>query len=124
MAVFKQPMQQRELYPPEIIRAIQDDLRLLELKTKEFESLITNKAEAEMVYSVELGKQILLNKSEHPATLLIKIVSGMHSVSKLKFKLDVADGVMKACNESIRNLRTSIDAGRSILSQKKEEMKG
>jgi len=124
MAVFKQPMQQRELYPPEIIRAIQDDLRLLELKTKEFESLITNKAEAEMVYSVELGKQILLNKSEHPATLLIKIVSGMHRVSQLKFKLDVADGVMRACNESIRNLRTSIDAGRSILSQKKEEMKG
>ena len=124
MAVFKQPMQQRELYPPEIIRAIQDDLRLLELKTKEFESLITNKAEAEMVYSVELGKQILLNKSEHPATLLIKIVSGMNRVSQLKFKLDVADGVMRACNESIRNLRTSIDAGSSILSQKKEEMKG
>ena len=124
MAVFKQPMQQRELYPPEIVRAIQKDLGLLELKTKEFESLITKKAEAEMAYSVELGRQIILNKSEHPATLLIKIISGMHSVASLKFKLDVADGVMKACNESIRNLRTSIDAGRSILSQKKEEMKG
>jgi len=124
MAVFKQPMQQNELYPPQIVRAIQDDLILLEHKTKEFEQLITKKAEAEMSYSVELGKQILLNKSEHPATLLIKIISGMHSVASLKFKLDVADGVMKACNESIRNLRTSIDAGRSILSQKKEEMKG
>ena len=124
MAVFRQPMQQNELYPAQIVRAIQDDLILLEHKTKEFESLITKKAEAEMVYNVEFGKQLLLNKSEHPATLLIKIVSGMHSVAQLKFKLDVADGVMKACNESIRNLRTSIDAGRSILSQKKEEMKG
>ena len=123
MAVFRQPMQQNELYPAQIVRAIQDDLILLEHKTKEFESLITKKAEAEMVYNVEFGKQLLLNKSDHPATLLIKIVSGMHSVAQLKFKLDVADGVMKACNESIRNLRTSIDAGRSILSQKKEEMK-
>ena len=124
MAVFRQPMQQNELYPAQIVRAIQDDLILLEHKTKEFESLITKKAEAEMSYNVEFGKQLLLNKSEHPATLLIKIVSGMHSVAQLKFKLDVADGVMKACNESIRNLRTSIDAGRSILSQKKAEMQG
>ena len=117
-------MQQQELYPPQIIKAIRDDLGLLAFKTKEFEGFVVKKAEAEKEYSIELAKQILRNKSEHPATLLLKIVGGMREVAQLKFKLDVADGVMRACNESIRNLRTSVDAGRSILSQKKEEMKG
>ena len=116
--------QKPELYPPEIIKAIQDDLRLLEHKTEEFLDLVTKKAEAEGHYKIELTKQILLQKSDHPATLLTKIVEGTPSVVKLKYKLDVADGVMRACNESIKNIRASIDAGRSILSQKKEEMRG
>ena len=115
---------QPELYPPQIIKAIQDDLILLERKTQEYLELVTKKAEAEGNYKIEFSRQLLLQKSEHPATLLTKIVEGTPSVVKLKYKWDVADGVMKACNESIKNIRSSIDAGRSILSQKKEEMKG
>ena len=113
-----------ELYPPQIIKAIQDDLRLLEHKTEEYLELVTKKAEAEGAYKIEVAKQVLLQKSDHPTTLLIKIVEGTKSVARLKYKLDVADGVMKACNESIKNIRASIDAGRSILSQKKQEMMG
>ena len=115
---------QTEVFPPQIIKSIQDDLILLESKTKEFESFVSKKAQAEAEYKIELAKQILLKKSEHPATLLIKIVEGEKTVQRLRFKADVADGIMRACLESIRNIRMSIDAGRSILSQKKEEMRG
>ena len=116
---------QSELYAPQIIKAIREDLILLAFKTREYEKLISAKAEADRDYKIEVRKQILLAKSDGQSiTLIPKLVEGKTSVANLKFKADVADGVMKACNESIKNLRASVDAGRSILSQKKEEMKG
>ena len=108
--------------PTSLLRGIQKKNLMLTQKNDEYLSLMEKRAQAERDYKIVFAKTVLLLKSEHPATLLIKIVDGDSTVADLKFKLDVADAVVRACRESMDDIRTAIDSYRSALTWKREEL--
>ena len=109
--------------PAELIQIVESLCRKLTMKNDEYSVLADARAEAEMLYKIEVRKQILEHKSDgHPATLILKLVEGTKLVAELKFKMDVAEALVKANVESCRSTVNQIDAARSILSWLKQEM--
>ena len=85
--------------------------------------LVKKRAEAERVYLVAVAQKTLLFKKDGmAATLIDKLVKGDVMVSELKWEYDVADGVEKACLNSIKDIRSAIETYRSLLSWLKAEM--
>lgn len=109
--------------PAQYIQIIETLCRTLTAKNEEYPSLADARAEAEQDYKIEVRKQVLAHKSDgHPATLIPKLVDGKKSVAELKFKMDVAEALVKANVESCRSTVNQIDAARSILSWLKQEL--
>ncbi len=95
---------------------------LLEEKTEEFITLTKERAENERNYSKELAKEMLQLKLDGQSITLIKdLTKGNPMVADLKFKLDVSEGVMRACSKSIANISLAIESYRSILTWKRAE---
>ena len=96
---------------------------LLSAKNQELLELSETKAQAERAYNIAVATEVLRLKSEgYPATLIGTLVKGSATVAELKYKYDIADGVLRACQESLRDIRTAIDCYRSMLSWMKEEL--
>jgi len=108
--------------PDELMRGMSKKNLLLQEKNDELLKLSEKKAQAERSYNVEVAKTTLRLKPDNPATLVPTLVKGDDTVSGLKYDLDVADGVYRACLESLRDVRTAIDSYRSMLSFEKEEL--
>lgn len=109
--------------PQQIIDEINNKSRLLDQKNDEYGTLIERSAQAERDFNIAYAQKILSLKTDgEPATLIPKLALGDKVVSELKFKMDVSVGVMKACLESIKDLRTRIDWGRSQLAWLREEL--
>jgi hypothetical protein len=105
------------------MQGMSDDKRLLSSKNAEYLRLIEQRAEAERVYNIAVAEKTLYMKSEgHPVSILRDIVRGDKFVAGLKKNLDIADGITKACHESMKDVRASIDSARSYLSWLKAEM--
>ena len=108
--------------PAKLIHVIETLCRNLSIKNDEFTNLADTRAEAEKEYKMSVRKQILLHKEEgYAATLIPKLVEGHKQVAELKFKMDVAEALVKANIESCRSLVNQIDAARSLLSWLKSE---
>ena len=109
--------------PSELVNIVESLCRTLTQRNDEYPALADARAEAEMNYKIEVRKQILSHKSDgHPATLIPKLVEGHKLVAELKFKMDVAEALVKANVESCRSTVNQIDAARSMLSWLKQEL--
>lgn len=109
--------------PNEIIKGMQNKNLLLTQKNDEYLELSKKRAAAEKDYSIALAKTMLRLKLEGSSIGMIdKTSKGDQVVADLKYKLDVAEGVMKACKESMDNIRLAIDTYRSILTWQREEL--
>ena len=109
--------------PQEIINGMSKKNLLLQVKNEELLILSEKKAQAERAYSIAMASQILFYKElGHPVTLIPSLCKGNKVVADLKYGLDVAEGVLRACQESMRDIRSAIDTYRSILSWMKEEL--
>jgi len=95
---------------------------LLQEKTEEYLKLTEKRADAERNYHIAAAKLILVLKDAgNSITLIRDLVKGDVKVAGLKYELDVAEGISRACTESMKDIRTAIDSYRSILSWKKAE---
>ena len=96
--------------------------RLLTSKNDEYIQLTEKHADAKRDYGVSLAKRIIgLKFDKHPATLILQLAKGDSAVAELRYKRDVAKGVMDACRESIKDIRSAIDSYRSLLTWEREE---
>ena len=109
--------------PPEIMNGLKSKNRLLTAKNDDYIELAEKKAQAERDYNVEVRKQTMTYRSAgEPVTVIPTLVKGAEAVAKLKFDLDVATAVERACLESIKDIRSQIDTYRSLLSWLKAEL--
>ena len=109
--------------PAEIMNGLAAKNRLLTAKNDEYIELAEKKAQAEREHSVEVRIKTMKFRSDgDPVTLVPTLVKGDGTVAKLKFDLDVAAAVERACLESIKDLRSQIDTYRSLLSWLKAEL--
>ena len=109
--------------PPEIMNGLKAKNRLLTAKNDDYIELAEKKAQAERDYNVEVRKQTMTYRSAgEPVTVIPTLVKGDDTVAKLKFDLDVATAVERACLESIKDIRSQIDTYRSLLSWLKAEL--
>jgi len=109
--------------PAEIINGLAAKNRLLTAKNDEYIELAEKKAQAERDYNIEVRTKTLMCRSDgDPVTVISTLVKGDQVVAKLKFDLDVATAVERACLESIKDLRSQIDTYRSLLSWLKAEL--
>lgn len=111
--------------PQELITGVQEKNRLLSLKNDEYAILIEERASSERAYNIAVAEKTIALKIEGNSIGLIdKLVRGDKTIAQLKYQLDVAEGVEKACLQAIKNLRSAIDTYRSLLSWLKAEMTG
>jgi hypothetical protein len=109
--------------PTKYLKGLDQKNRELSMKNSEFQELNEKRAKAEYAHSVALARKILELKAEgQAATLIPKLAAGDKVVAQLKMEMDVADGVCRACRESMRNLHGMIDSYRTTLSWLKAEM--
>ena len=109
--------------PQQLIDGLMEKNRQLSMKNDELPSLVDALSGAEREYNLAVARKIIELKSDgQPATLILKLAAGDNGVADAKFKLDVADGVLKAHYARIKELMTAIDTYRSLLSWQREEM--
>lgn len=109
--------------PDEIMRGMSQKNLLLQSKNVELLELSEKRAQAERDYNVTVAVETLNLKTEgHQVTLIPTLCKGNKNVSDLKYSFDVADGVYKACLESIKDIRSALDTYRSLLSWMKAEL--
>ena len=108
--------------PDNIMNGMQEKNRLLTAKTDEYIILSERAAQANRDYNTALAKKMLeLRIDSQPTTLIPVLAKGDKAVSELKYQLDVAEGIVNACRESIKDIRSAIDSYRSILTWKRAE---
>ena len=108
--------------PAELIDVIERLCRNLTIKNDEYGNLANTRSEAEKDYKISVREQILRHKTDgQSVTLIPKLVEGHPVVAELKFKMDVAEAIVKANVQSCKSIVNQIDAARSMLSWLKEE---
>jgi hypothetical protein len=111
------------LTPAEIIAGLESKNRALTAKNDEYPGLVEKRAEAERAYNIAAAEKTMRLKMDgDPIGLISFKVAGDAFVSELKLKYEIAKGVEKANQTSIRILTSQIDTYRSLLSWLKAEM--
>jgi len=108
--------------PDQILQSMADKVRWLGKKNQEYRQLAEDRAEAERNHSILVAEKLLRLKGEHAATILKDIVKGDKGVADARFKLDIAEALVKACQQSMRSLAAGIDVDRSELAWLKAEL--
>jgi len=109
--------------PQNIIDGLSQKNRLLTQKNDEYVALVETRAQAERAYNISVATKTVELKAEGcSVTLIDKMVKGDRVVAELKYKLDVSEGVCKACLLAIKALTSQIDTYRSLLSWNKAEL--
>jgi len=93
---------------------------LLNEKNTEYSRLVETRAQAKRAWKMAYVKK-MLELTDIPVTVRKSHVEGDREVSKLEMKYEVSLGIERACLESMKDLRSQIDAYRSFLSWKKAE---
>ena len=108
--------------PRKLMDGMSNKNLLLSQKNAEYKKLSEKKAENEREHSIAVKVETLALKTSGMAvTLIPTIVKGTERVANLKYDLDVSDAVLRACLESLRDVRGAIDSYRSMLSWLKAE---
>ena len=96
---------------------------MLTQKNEEYLSLVESRAQAERGYNISVAtKTIELKAGGESIGIIDKLVRGDTNVAQLKYELDVAEGVMKACMQSIKAITIQIDSYRSLLTWARAEL--
>jgi len=112
-----------DLTPQEIVDGMTSKNRMLTQKNDEYVVLSEKRAQAERAYNMAVARETLIQKAEgQSVTIIDKVVRGDTLVADLKYDMDVADGVYKACLNAIKALVIGVDSYRSLLAWKKAEM--
>jgi len=107
----------------ELMNGLEAKNRQLTMKNDELYELHEKHAEAERDYNIGYAQELTkLRASGEPITLAKELAKGDKHIAELFFKMRIAEGVYYACREKIKDLRSSIDSYRSLLSYLKSEM--
>ena len=110
------------LSPQNIMDGMAEKNRMLSMKNDELVELYKTHAEAEREYNIQYARELItLRANGEPITLAKDLAKGEKVVSDLFYKMRIAEGVLNACREKIKDLRSSIDTYRSLLSWLKAE---
>jgi len=111
------------LTPQQIIDGLTARNRELTAKNDELSRLTEKAAQAKRDYQIAKARKMLDMKMEGTSvTLIPETVKGDKTVADLQYAWDVAEGVLLACRERIKDLRTQIDTYRSVLTWLRAEM--
>ena len=109
--------------PQEIMDGMANKNRQLTMKNAEYMELSEKMAQAKRDYAIAKANRTLELKAEgHSVTLIPTLVAGCRVVADYCYKADVAEGVYRACFESIKDIRSAIDSYRSLLTWMREEL--
>jgi len=109
--------------PQNIMDGMAEKNRQLTMKNDEYADLIDEYANKKRNYAIALASEITSLKIDGQSVTLIPMLArGDKVVADLRYKRDVAEGVMKACRESIINIRGALDSYRSLLTWQREEL--
>ena len=109
--------------PQAIMDGLQKKNQLLTQKNDEYKDLTEKYANAKREYAIALAKELFRLKIDgQSVTLITELARGDKTVADLRYKKDVAEGVMKACMESIKDIREAIGTYRSLLTWMREEL--
>ena len=112
-----------DITPAECIKGMQHKNRMLTAKNQEYAELHEKYCAAKRDYQVALAQKITMLKLDGiPVSIINKLAEGDRAVAELGYKMNVADGVVKACRESMGTLSSQIDTYRSVLTWLREEM--
>ena len=93
---------------------------LLNDKNAEYSRLVESSAQAKRSWKMAHVKK-MLELTDIAMTARKAHAEGDREISKLEMQFEIALGIEKACLESMKDLRSQIDAYRSFLSWKKAE---
>jgi len=109
--------------PQQIINGLEDKNRQLTLKNDELAELYQSLSEAERQYNIAYAQKVTqLRMDGEPITLAKDLAKGDKIIADLFYKMRIAEGVLNACREKIKDLRSAIDTYRSLLSWLKAEL--
>uniref|UniRef100_A0A6H2A4T2 Uncharacterized protein n=1 Tax=viral metagenome TaxID=1070528 RepID=A0A6H2A4T2_9ZZZZ len=112
-----------EINPKRIMAGMAEKNRMLTQKNEEYVDLVEKRAQAERAYNIAVARETLNQKAEGQSiTIIDKLVRGDRVIADLKYALDVAEGVQRACLQSIKAITIQIDSYRSLLAWAKAEM--
>jgi len=108
--------------PQQVLNGMEAKNRELSAKVGEYADLSEKRAAAERAYKMAYtAKLIDLKSAKESVTTMKSLAEGDNYISQLKYELDVADGILKACGHSIKALHSAIESYRSLLSWMKME---
>ena len=109
--------------PQQLMNGLADKNRELTAKNDELQRLYKTHAEEEQTYNIAYAQKIIrLRIDGEPITIAKDLAKGDKVIAGLFYKMRIAEGVLNACKERIKDLRSSIDTYRSVLSFLKAEM--
>lgn len=109
--------------PQQIMDGLQEKNRQLTSKNDELSELYEKLAEAERQYNIAYAQKVTtLRMDGEPITLAKDLAKGDKVIADLFYKMRIAEGVLNACREKIKDLRSAIDTYRSLLSWLKAEL--
>lgn len=98
------------------------DKQVLSAKNAELIRYSEQRAEAEKVYNTAMAQKILKMRSQGESISIIKdVAKGDNYVAQCKLNYEKALAIENACKESMKDIRSSIDMARSILTWQRME---
>jgi len=105
-----------------LIEGLKTKNRQLGEKNDDLKDLSEKKAQFDRDYKIAYAREVMnLKLEKESVTLIPSLAKGDKVVAELCYKADVADGVYRACQEKIKDIRTHIDTYRTLLSWEKAE---
>ena len=109
--------------PDEIMRGLATKNRELSMKNDELKQLTQDAADKKKSYLIALTAKITaLRIGGESITLVRDLAKGDAVVADMGYKWDIAEGVLLACRERIKDLREQIGTYRSLLTWLRSEM--
>jgi len=102
--------------PAKYIGGLESKNRELTMKNDELAELYKKLAEAEREYNTAYAQKVTaLRIDGEPVTLAKDLARGDKAIADLFYTMRIAEGVLNACREKIKDIRSAIDTYRSIL---------
>ena len=107
----------------EIMKGMTQKNRDLAEKNKDFLDLYKKHAEAERIFNINYATKLTeLRMQGEPITLAKDLAKGDKVIAGLFYDVKIAEGVLNACRERIKDLRSGLETYRSFLSWEKAKM--
>ncbi len=109
--------------PSELMKGMQEKNRLLTAKNDDYIELSEKYAATKRDYNVAYAAKVTeLKISGQPITIIKDLVKGDKIVAEMGYEMDIAEGVLKACRESMADIRAALDSYRSLLTWLRAEL--